>query len=189
MEKEKILYWKDKYDKGAPWSIKEEKRLGDKFRQSKTLTKDDLIRIMEWKFESNALVKTVQVNRAKRVNEQLLQQVSNEVFNLDVNQDMKRINLLCGYDIINGFVTKRFSGIGSAVASVILTFYDPHNYCVVDFHLYQELFGIRPNPLNPEKYIEVLGKLREEARKYNLRTRDVEKAYFTKNREKSSCRR
>jgi len=29
---------------------------------------------------------------------------------------------------------------------------------------------------------------KEEARKYNLRTRDVEKAYFMKNCERSSCR-
>ena len=99
-----------------------------------------------------------------------LEKVSNEVFNLEINQDIKRILLLCG-----------FKGIGTAVASVILTFYDPENYCVVDFHIYQELFGIRPNPLTPEKYVRVLKRLREEARKYNLRTRDVEKAYFLKN--------
>jgi len=132
---------------------------------------------MEWKFARHALIKTVQVNHAKRGNSQNFEKVSNEVFNLGFNQDMKRIIFLCG-----------FKGIKTAVASVILTFYDPENYCVVDFHLYQELFGIRPQPLSPEKYVRVLRRLREEAQKYSLRTRDVEKAYFMKNCETTSCR-
>jgi len=147
-------------------------------RETKKLSKDDLNKIIEWKFESNPLVKTVQLNRMKKVNEQHLEKVSNEVFNLDVNQDMKRITLLCG-----------FNGIGPAVASVILTFYDPENYCVVDFHVYQEVFGFRPKYLTPEKYIRLLGKLREEARKYSLNVRDMEKAYFMKNCETTTCRK
>jgi endonuclease III len=159
------------------WWIQQEKEIGDRLRETKKLSRDELNKIIEWKFESNPLVKTVQLNRMKKINQQLLEKVSNEVFNLDVNQDMKRIALLCG-----------FNGIGPAVASVILAFYDPENYCVVDFHVFQELFGFRPKFLTPEKYVRLLGKLREEAKKYNLRTRDVEKAYFMKNCETTSCR-
>jgi hypothetical protein len=177
VEKEEILERVEKHDKKHSLRIQQEKEIGDKLRTTKNLSKDDLIKIMEWKFESNPLVTTVQVNHAKRVNKEFLKKVSNEVFNLDLNQDMKRITLLCG-----------FEGIGTAVASVILTFYDPENYCVGDFHIYQELFGLRPNPLTPEKYIRILGRLREEARRYNLRTRDVEKAYFMKNCETTSSR-
>jgi hypothetical protein len=177
LEKRDILGWVEKHDKKNFWWIEQERRIGDKLRENKKLSKDDLNKIIEWKFESNALVKTVQLDRIKKMNEQHLEKVSNEVFNLDVNQDLKRIWLLCG-----------FNGIGPAVASVILTFYDPENYCVLDFHVYQELFGFRPKLLTPEKYIRLLGRLREEARKYNLRTRDVEKAYFMKNCEMTSCR-
>ena len=178
MEREEILEWANKHDKKNFWWLQQEKEIGDRLRETKILSKEDLIKIMEWKFESDHRRKTVQVNYAKVVNEQHLNKISNEVFNLDTNQDMKRINLLC-----------LFKGIGPAVASVILTFYDPENYCVVDFHVYQELFGFRPKFLTPEKYIRLLGKLREEAKKYNLRTRDVEKAYFMKNCETaSSCK-
>jgi len=177
LEKEEILEWVEKHDRKNLWWIQEEKEIGDRMRKTMKLSKDDLSKIMEWKFESNALVKTVQLNRVKNVDEQHLEKISNKVFNLDVSQDMKRIMLLCG-----------FNGIGPAVASVILTFFDPQNYCVVDFHVYQEVFGYRPKYLTPEKYVRLLGKLREEAKKYNLKVRDVEKAYFTKNFETKSYR-
>jgi len=170
VEKEEILGWIEKHDKKNVWWIQQESEIGDRLRKTKKLTKEDLIKIMEWKFESNALVRTVQVNHAKRIDSQLLEKVSNEVFNLGIDHDVQRIVRLCG-----------FKGIKTAVASVILTFYDPENYCVVDFHLYQELYGIRPKILTVEKYIRVLRRLREEAQRYGLRTRDVEKAYFMKN--------
>jgi hypothetical protein len=177
MEREEILEWVDKHDRKNSWWIQQEREIGDRLRETKKLSKDDLNKIIEWKFQSNPLVKTVHLNRMKKVKEQHLEKVSNEVFNLDVNQDMKRITLLCG-----------FNGIGPAVASVILTFYDPENYCVVDFHVYQEVFGFRPKYLTPEKYIRLLGKLRKEARKYSLNVRDIEKAYFMKNCETTPCR-
>ena len=125
---------------------------------------------MEWKFESDHRIKTVQVKYAKLANEQHLSKTSNEVFNLDISDDMKRLMLL-----------RMYKGIGPAVASVILTFFDPENYCVVDFHVYQEVFGIRPKVLTNEHYLRLLGRFREEAKRHNLRVRDVEKAYFMKN--------
>jgi hypothetical protein len=177
LEKAEILEWAEKHDRKNVWWIKQEKEIGDKLRKAKKLSKDDLIKIVEWKFESNALVKTVELNRVKRLYEPNLEKTTNEVFNLGIDQDMKRITLLCG-----------FEGIGPAVASVILTFYDPENYCVIDFHVYQEVFGFRPKYLTPERYIQLLTKLREEARKWNFRVRDVEKAYFMKNCEAQPCR-
>jgi hypothetical protein len=51
------------------------------------------------------------------------------------------------------------------------------------------VFGFRPKYLTPEKYIRLLGKLREEARKYSLNVRDMEKAYFMKNCETTTCRK
>ena len=154
MEREEILEWVEKHDKKHSWYIQQEKEIGDRLRETKNLSKEDLVKIMEWKFESDHRRRVVQVKYAKLVNEQHLSKISNEVFNLEINQDLKRINLFC-----------LFKGIGPAVASVILTFYDPKNYCVVDFHIYQELFGVRPQSLTPEKYVRLLKKLREEAKK------------------------
>ena len=177
LDKSEIMDLIEQHDKENFWWIQQEKEIGDKLRETKKLTKDDLLKIMEWKFESDARIKAVQVKYAKKINEEHLEKVSEEVFNLDTRQDLKRINLLCG-----------FKGIGPAVASVILTFYDPTNYCVVDFHVYQEVFGVRPKNLTPEKYLRLLRRLREEAKAHELRVRDIEKAYFFKNCKKSSCK-
>ncbi len=178
MEKEEILAWVERHDKKNFWWIQQEKEIGDFLRKTKILTRDDLIKIMEWKFASDHRLQSIQVKYAKLVTEQHLNKISSEVFNLGVNQDLRRINLLC-----------LFKGIGPAVASVILTFYDPENYCVGDFHIYQELFGFRPKVLTSDMYLKILNKLRAEARKHNLRTRDVEKAYFIKNCETTPCKK
>ena len=176
LDKEEILDLVEKHDRKNIWWIQQEKIVGDELRKTMKLSKDNLYKIIEWKFESNALVKTVQLNHAKRMDEKQLEKISNQVFNLDVKHDIQRINLLC-----------IFKGIGPAVASVILTFFDPKNYCVVDFHVYQEVFGVRPKSLTPEKYVRLLRRFREEAKIHNLRVRDIEKAYFFKNCEMTEC--
>lgn len=170
MSKSEIMKWIKRHDEKNFWWVQQEREIGDRLRKTKKLTKDDLRKIIEWKFESNALVKTVQLNRIEEINEQDLENITNKVFNISVNQDSIRIKSLCS-----------FNGIGPAVASVILTFYDPENYCVIDFHVYQEVFGFRPKYLTTKHYLRLLKRLRKEAKKFNLRTRDVEKAYFTKN--------
>jgi len=170
LSKEEILDLIEKHDRKNLWWIKQEEIIGNQLRKSMKLSKDNLYKIIEWKFESNALVKTVQLNRVKKIEEQQLETISNQVFNLNVDHDLQRINLLC-----------IFKGIGPAVASVILTFFDPENYCVLDFHVYQEVFGIRPKSLTPEKYVRLLRRFRGEAKIHNLRVRDIEKAYFFKN--------
>jgi len=176
LKKEDILNLVRKHDEENIWWIEQEKIVGDELKTTMKLSKDNLLRIIEWKFESNALVKKVQLNRAKKLDGNQLENVSNQVFNLDTNHDREKILLLC-----------KFNGIGPAVASVILTFFDPENYCVVDFHVYEEVFGVRPEPLTPEKYVRLLRRFREEAKTHHLRVRDIEKAYFLKNCEKSSC--
>jgi endonuclease III-like uncharacterized protein len=175
MEREEVLKWVQEHDRNNLFWIQQEKEIGDRLRESKRLSKDDLKKIIEWKFESNALVKTVELNRVSSVNEEMLEKVSNEVFNFDVSEDMKRIERLCD-----------FNGIGPAVASVILTFFDPQNYCVVDFHVYQEVFDFKPKAISVEMYLRLLSKMREEANRLNLTVRDIEKAYFAKNCSKCS---
>jgi endonuclease III len=176
MEKEEILKWVKEHDRKNIWWIEQEKEIGDRLRETKKLSKDDLKKIIEWKFESDGRIKSRELKLVSGINETFLEKVSNEVFNLDINQNMRRVMLLCN-----------FNGIGPAVASVILTFFDPQNYCVVDFHVYQEVFGIRPKDIPVEKYLRLLRKLREEANRLNLSVREIEKAYFTKNCSKSRC--
>jgi hypothetical protein len=51
---------------------------------------------------------------------------------------------------------------------------------VFDFHIYQGLFGKRPD-YTADEYVNLLEALRKEAEKCGLSTRDVEKAHLRKN--------
>jgi hypothetical protein len=69
------------------------------------------------------------------------------------------------------------------MASVILTFYDPKEYAVLDIHAWRELFGKEPQSLfqGPKCLLEFLRKVRLIARMHALDARTVEKALFQRN--------
>ena len=79
-------------------------------------------------------------------------------------------------------------GVGNALSSVILTFHDPQNYGVLDIHAWRELFGKEPKDIfsNPYQAMIFFSKLREISSETDLSCRDIEKAVFKKNLEKSN---
>jgi len=164
-----IIRLRNEHDRQYLNEIKKEKEIGDALRASKFLTKTQLDEIIHWKFDSDGRIRANELRLVKSIDDQTLKKVSNNVFNSDTNHDFERIELLRG-----------FKGIGVAVASVILTFYDPENYCVFDFHVYQEVFGVRPEYATAE-YVNLLIRLRIESKKCGVSTRDVEKAYYRRN--------
>lgn len=106
-----------------------------------------------------------------KIDEQVLKKVSNLVFNLNTSQDIYKIKILSA-----------LYGIGPAVASTILTFFDPKNYGVFDVHVWREVFGKESkNPFTAENYVKLLSKLREIAKREGLEVRTIEKALFKKN--------
>ena len=175
MDKGEILKWNAKYDKKSTKSTIKEKELGDKFRKTKTLTKADLIEIVWWKFEllkgrRDRILKYVEKNSDEEVG------MCSQVFNLTPSEESFRIGVL-----------DNLYGVGPALASVVLTFYDPKNYGVFDIHVWREFFGKEPKNLfgTSSYYIRLLSELRTIGNKYDLNARTVEKAYFTKNYENS----
>ena len=175
MDKNEILKWNAKYDNESPkWTIKE-KELGDKFRNTKTITKVDLVEIVSWKFEmlkgrKDRVLKYIAKNSDEEVS------VCSQVFNLTPREDSFRIGVL-----------DNLHGVGPALASVVLTFYDPKNYGVFDIHVWREFFGKEPKNLfgTSSYYIKLLSELRTIGNKYGLNARTVEKAYFKRNYENS----
>jgi len=175
MEKQELLYWLSKHNNDHREWLEKEKEIGNRLRETKELTKADLIKIIEWKFEGWGNVLNRELKLVAHVDEQVLKKVSNIVFNLNTDYDIERIKRLCGLD----------HGIGPAVASVILTFFDPENYGVFDFHVWQEVFGEKLGQYTHQNYVKLLSKLREIANEYSLKVRDVEKAFYKKNYDKS----
>jgi hypothetical protein len=168
-----IIKLRDEHNKECESEIEKEKEIGDQLRMTKTLTKSQLEEIIPWKFDRDGRIRANELRLIKGIDELALKEKSARIFNLDIDHDYERIELL-----------RSFTGIGVAVASVILAFFDPENYCVFDFHIYQELFGKRPD-YTTDEYVKLLTTLRKEAKKCGVSTRDVEKAYFRKNYQRS----
>lgn len=171
MTKEEILMWNKRYDDEEDlYNTGLEKELGKKFRRNKFITKKDLEKIIEWKFQE---VKGRQLSNLKRLRNfypGAIEKISKLVFEID--SDDLRIKLLTVID-----------GVGPAVASVILTFYDPKNCGIFDIHVWRELYGRESKYLfTQNNYLKVLTDLRKIARQYNLTVRTVEKALFEKNK-------
>ncbi len=171
MEKEEIQYWSKKYDEQHPWWIRKEKELGDKLRRLKELTKDDLVQMTEWKFKITPLILPRRLRDVAKNDDAEIRRISRHVFSLSPKDDSDRINSL-----------DKLNGVGPAVATVVLTIYDPKQYGVFDKHVWRELFGKEPKYLyTTENVLEVLSELRRIANKYGLDVRTVEKAFFKKN--------
>ncbi|MGB7294576.1 MAG: hypothetical protein WBC70_03230 [Candidatus Aminicenantales bacterium] len=172
MDRKSIIYWRDKYDREEDkYNKGEEEELRANFRKSRHITKEELIRIVKWKFQGRL------EGRQKRILK-LLNTVDDE-FIIDLSRlafkakdDKKRVKLLCTID-----------GVGTAVASTILAFYNPENYGVFDIHAWRELFGKEPNTLftDTKSVFRFFDSLREIALEMRLPCRDVEKALFKKN--------
>jgi len=100
-----------------------------------------------------------------------IRRISNLVFASRSSSDSYKVNNLC-----------TLHGVGPALASTILTFYNPKEYGVFDIHVWRELFGREPSFLFTAKnYLKLLTELRKIARRFDLDVRIVEKAFFKKN--------
>ncbi len=170
MEKEEILYWNGKYDVDHPWWTQREKELGDKFRRTRELTKDDLVQVVEWKFKDLKGRKDRILGFIVKNDDMRIRRISRDVFNSTLDDSYKIDSL------------QTLHGVGPALASTILTFYNPKEYGVFDIHVWREMFGKEPkNLFTTENYLKLLTELRRIASNHGLDARIVEKAYFKKN--------
>ena len=176
MNKDEILKWKTRYDNEEDlYNTGLEEELRIKFQKNKFITKEDLERIIEWKFQGRLKGRRKRIlNLLSPVKDEFIQQVSNLAFQTE--DDGVRLSLLTS-----------IRGVGVALSSVILTFYNPKRYGIVDIHDWRELFGKEPINMftNHKHTLKFFEKLREVADKTGLTCREVEKALFKKNLEES----
>jgi len=172
MNKQEIIIWCDKYNKEEDsYNKNAEDALRSKFQINKCFSKEDLIRVVKWKFQGRLEGRQKRIIKLlKDTDEKFILKLSKFAFSID--DDRTRIKLLCTID-----------GVGSALASTLLTFYDPNNYGVFDIHAWRELFGKEANSLftNDRNVLRFFGRLRDIARENKMPCRDVEKALFKKN--------
>ena len=173
MEKEDILNWNKKYDSEYPWWIQKEEEMRNRLRNTRKLTRQDLIEIVEWKFKELPGRKKRILGLIAKNDDVRIKQVSIQFFNTTSEDDSIKVDTLC-----------LLHGVGPALASTILTFLNPKDYGVFDIHVWRELFGKEAKNeylWTTENYLKVLVELRKIARTYSLDARTVEKALFKKN--------
>ena len=174
MNKEEILMWNKKYNEEEDlYNTNLEEELGKKFRKNKFITKDDLKEILGWKFQGRLRGRgEYKIKELEKEDELIIQSLTKHA--LKSKKDEERMKLLT-----------RVEQVGPAIASVILTFYDPDNYGIFDIHVWRELYGKEPKDLfnkNKNYYLKVLVDLRKMAKRHSLPVRIIEQALFEKNK-------
>jgi hypothetical protein len=170
MDKKDFLMWSKKYDKDNSRLAQKEQELGAKFRRNKQLTKEDLLQVIEWKFQGSEQKKQRILEAASKNLDESVRQISSQVFNVPTEEDTFRINSLI---MING--------VSPVIASVILAFFDPKRYGLFDAKVWRALLGNEPpNLYSTQNYLKFLIALRKTAAKQNLDARTIEKACYQK---------
>ena len=175
MDKADYLIWSRKYDKSFGWQAQRERELGAKFRKNKFLTCADLAQVVEWKFREEPEKKAHTLELVARNDEAKVQRISGQVFSLPQGDDTYRLTCLTTLE-----------GISPVLASVILAFFDPHNYGIFDLSVWKPLLGnASPGLYTPQNYIKLLMALRKTAAKQNLEARVIDKALYRKSLEET----
>lgn len=176
MNKDELLFWKNKYDKEEDLYNKgDEEELRKKFQKNNFITKQNLTKIIKWKFQGRLTGRQKRIlNLLNDVEESFIEETSKSAFKS--KNDEIRLKLFSS-----------IKGVGNALSSVILTFYDPQIYGVLDIHAWRGLFGKEPNDVfsNPHQAIRFFKKLREISSETGLSCRDIEKAIFKKDLDES----
>ncbi len=162
--------WSRKYDKAFGWMAQRERELGAKFRKNKALTLKDLSSVVEWKFKEDPEKLQRALELVARNDEEKVQRITSQTLSLPNADDTYRINCLTTLE-----------GISPVLASIILAFFDPHNYGIFEQSVWKGLLGNPPSGLcTPQNYVRLLGAMRKTANKHNLDARTIDKALYKK---------
>jgi hypothetical protein len=173
--RDEIIRWSSLYkEKQSPSDLQMENDVGSRLRETRELSKEDLVKMVSWKFESLPGRKRLILTRVSSVGEQQISETFRRA--LDADCEKTRISELL-----------RLSGIGRAMASVILAFYDPKKYAVLDIHAWRELFGKEPKTLfqGPKCLLKFLNKVQDIGGMHGMDARTVERALFQRNYDRS----
>lgn len=169
MNREEIIFWRDKYDKEEDrYNKGTEEELRSKFKENRCVTKEDLEEIIKWKFQGRLTGRQkINLTRLKHIEDWVIKKITALAFEMPT--DKLKLKLLISID-----------GVGASVASVILTFYDPDNYGVLDFHVWHGLYNTDEKIFSEQDCLKYFKDLRTQAKEVGLPCRDVEKAIFKK---------
>lgn len=176
VDKAAFLMLSRKYDKSFCWHAQRERELGAKFRKAKVLTCSDLAAVVEWKFREELDKKARVLVLVARNDEATISRLSGQALSIPSCEDGYRMNCLT-----------LLEGVNPVLASVILAFFDPKQYCILDLAVWKALLGNPPpNLLTTQNYLKLLLAIRKTAAKQNLDVRVIDKALYKRNFDESN---
>lgn len=176
LNKADFVMWSRKYDKAFGWQAQRERELGAKFRKTKALTLKDLADIVEWKFIEDPEKKERSLTLVARNDEANVNRLTSQALSIPGCEDGYRMNCLT-----------LLEGVSPVLASVILAFFDPKQYCILDPAVWKATLGNPPsNMQTTQSYLKLLSVIRKTAAKQNLDVRVIDKALYKKSIEESS---
>jgi hypothetical protein len=168
MDESEVREWARAYDDDYDDYLHEiERSLQEAIPVQDFISKTQLRDVIKWKLDNQPGRQDTNIERVNRVPDEFIQRVSEAA--LSVTDPKLQIQTLTS-----------IPGIGSATATVVLSFYDPDEYAVGDQYMVDLLFG-EDRQMRPSDYPRILDELRERnPGGFNLRT--VEKAYYQRYR-------
>lgn len=180
MNKNEIIYWRNLHDAGVQQKyIDIENNVRSNIQKNGFLTKEDLKEIVVWKYED------FYVGRCNLFLRMIDAQYQDDTYIKEITEKA----LLCEDEKNRINTLKKIKSVGNALASVILMFYNPENYGVLDFHVYEELYGEKtPKNVstNTSLLLDFFEKLRVISEESGLPCRDCEKALFRKHKDRNN---
>ena len=176
VDKADYLMWSRKYDKAFGWQAQRERELGAKFRKNKSLALKDLVSVVEWKFKDEPEKQVRLQELVLRNTEANIARITGQALSIPGCDDIYRVNCLT-----------MLEGVSPIIASVILTFFDPKQYCILDVNVWKRLLGNPPpNMQSTQNYTILLAAIRKTAAKQNLDVRVIDKALYKKSKDEYS---
>ena len=169
MDKEEILFWNEKYDREEDQLYPHyEAELIERFKREQKATKSDLEKAFLWKFQGGLAGRGKHIFKyVEKQDDFVIERLTELAFY--VQDDRLRLKLLT-----------TINGVGPSMASVILTFFDPENYGVLDFHVWRGLFGEYKTVFSNSDCLKFFEKLRSEAQRIGLFLQGSGKGHFQK---------
>jgi hypothetical protein len=176
VDKADFLLWSRKYDKAFGWQAQRERELGAKFRKNKALTCKDLASVVEWKFKDDAERQKRCLALVARNDDATVNRLTSQALSIPGSEDCYRMNCLT-----------LLEGVSPILASIILSFFDPRVYCILDAYTWKALLGnVPPNMQTTQNYLKLLAVIRKTAAKQNLDVRVIDKALYKKGLDQSN---
>ena len=140
-----------------------EQSTGLALRYAKTISKDQLSSIIKWRYRDQKHY----LSRVSRILENVDDQEITEVTRtaLALSSDYYKMTLLCA-----------IPGVGHVLASIILAFYDPHEYGVLDREVWNHLFPDEKADMSVDGYLRLLEGLRKLSKQHKVPARVIGQA-------------